>query len=130
MPAITITIPSSFAVRSAEGKTLVEAVEAALKSKAIIEALNLGGLAGYHWRGVEVSAPEQRNDRWNGESHLRNIWDRIITVKWQAMQTLPQELSGEQNPVKDVCIRIHHGPEFADTPAVKWGLVGDKLVAA
>ena len=130
MPEITITIPSSSAVRRASGATIAEAVESALKSSSIIEALGLGGVSGYSWHGLEVSAPKERIHMFNGVEQRCGTWDRIITAQWQAMQTLPQELRGEQSPIKDVAIRIHHGPEFADTPAVKWELKGDKLVAA
>ena len=130
MPEITITIPSSAAVRSAAGATIAEAVENALKNKNIIEALELGGLAGYHWRGLEVSAPVERTHMFNGTKQQCGTWDRIITAKWQAMQTLPQEQSGDQNPVKTVEIRISHDSDFANEPAVKWSLAGGKLVAA
>lgn len=130
MPEITITIPSSAAVRSAAGETLVEAVETALKNKAIIEALGLGGVSGYSWHGLEVSAPKERIHMFNGAEQKCGTWDRIITAQWQAMQTLPQELRGEHNPVKTVEIRISHSSDFANDPAVKWELKDEKLVAA
>ena len=43
------------------------------------------------------------------------------------MKTLPQELSGEQNPIKDITIKIEHGPEFASAPAAKWVSIDGKL---
>lgn len=130
MPEITITIPSSSAVRCASGVTIAEAVESALKSAAIIEALGLGGTAGYKWHGLEVSAPVERIYMFNGAEQRCGKWDRTITAKWQAMQTLPQEQNGDHNPVKTVEIRISHDSDFANEPAVKWSLAGGKLVAA
>jgi hypothetical protein len=128
MPTINIYIPSSSYSRSAEGTTLADAVEAALKDKNIVDALGLGGLAGYHWHGLSVSAASQVVDKFNGIETPRQIWTRTINAKWQAMQTLPQEISGEQNPIKDVTIKIEHGPDFAEAPAATWGIKDGALV--
>lgn len=131
MTAIHIHIPSSSPYsRSADGATLADAIENALKNKAIIEAYGLGGIAGYCWHGLSVSAAEQVIEKFNGVENPRQIWRRTISTKWQAMQTLPQERIGEQNPVREVCIRIEHGPEFASTPAVEWSMKSGKLVSA
>lgn len=129
MPTINIHIPSSSYSLSADGVTLADAIENALKDEAIIEACGLGGISGYHWHGLSVTAAEQVIDKFNGVETPRQIWKRTINAKWQAMQTLPQERSGEQNPIKDVTIKIEHGPDFADEPAVTWVVKGGKLVA-
>lgn len=130
MPTINIHIPSSSYSRSAGGVTLADAIENALKDKAIIEAYGLGGLAGYHWHGLSVSSAEQVIEKFNGTETARQIWTRTINAKWQAMQTLPQEISGEQNPIKDVTIKIEHGPDFASQAATTWAIKDGKLVSA
>lgn len=112
---------------SFDGETLADAVEAALKDKKLIEHFGLGGAAGYHWRGLSVSAPVQVIDKFNGVETPRQIWTRTIRAKWQAMKTLPQELSGEQNPIKDITIKIEHGPDFSAAPAAEWAPVDGKL---
>lgn len=129
MPTINIHIPSSSYSRNAEGITMPDAIEAALKDKVIIEALGLGGVAGYRWHGLSVSEPVQVIDKFNGVENPRQVWKRTVCAKWQAMQTLPQEISGEQNPIKDVTIKIEHGPEFSGEPAVTWVIKDGKLVA-
>ena len=126
MPTINISAGQHLHF-SFDAKTLADAVEAALKDNKLIEHFGLGGAAGYHWHGLSVSAPVQVVDKFNGVETLRQIWTRTINAKWQAMQTLPQELSGEQNPIKDVTIKIEHGPEFSATPAAEWAHVDGKL---
>ena len=130
MTTIHIHIPSSSPYsRSADGATLADAIENAMKNKAIIEAYGLGGIAGYCWHGLSVSAAEQVIEKFNGVENPRQTWKRTVHVKWQAMQTLPQETSGEQNPIKDVTIKIEHGPKFSGEPAVTWSVKDGKLVA-
>ena len=58
---------------SFDGETLADAVEAALKDKKLIEHFGLGGAAGYHWRGLSVSAPVQVIDKFNGVETPRQI---------------------------------------------------------
>ena len=82
------------------------------------------------WQCMEELRGEcgkQPNDKFNGIQTPRQIWTRTISAQWQAMQTLPQELSGEQNPIKDVTIKIEHGPEFSAVPAAEWAHVDGKL---
>ena len=126
MPTINISAGQHFHF-SFDAETLTESVEVALKDSKLIEHFGLGGTAGYRWHGLSVSAPMQVIDKFNGIQTPRQIWTRTISAQWQAMQTLPQELSGEQNPIKDVTIKIEHGPEFSAVPAAEWAHVDGKL---
>ena len=126
MPTINISAGQHFHF-SFDAETLADSVEVALKDSKLIEHFGLGGTAGYRWHGLSVSAPMQVIDKFNGIQTPRQIWTRTIRAKWQAMQTLPQELSGEQNPIKDVTIKIEHGPELSSVSAAEWVRVDGKL---
>lgn len=128
MPSIKI-ICGNHLVFAAEGNTLSEAVEAALKDEQVLEKFNLRGTAGYSFHGISVSDAEQVVDKFNGQDQPRQIWRRKIVVRWQAAQTLPQQRSGEVNPIDDVTIKIEHGVDFVGAPGMVWEIDGKKLVA-
>ena len=126
MPTINI-IAGQHLHFSFDGETLADAVEVALKDNKLIEHFELGGTAGYRWNGLSVSAPVQVIDKFNGIETPRQIWTRTISAQWQAMQTLPQELGGEQNPIRDITIKIEHGSEFASAAGAEWVSIDGKL---
>ena len=126
MPTINISAGQHFHF-SFDAETLADSVEVALKDSKLIEHFGLGGTAGYRWHGLSVSAPVQVIDKFNGIETPRQIWTRTISAQWQAMQTLPQELSGEQNPIRDITIKIEHGSEFASAAGAEWVSIDGKL---
>lgn len=126
MPTINISAGQHFHF-SFDAETLADSVEVALKDSKLIEHFGLGGTAGYRWHGLSVSAPMQVIDKFNGIQTPRQIWTRTISAQWQAMQTLPQELSGEQNPIRDITIKIEHGSEFASAAGAEWVSIDGKL---
>lgn len=128
MPSINI-IGGNHLVFSSEGNTLPEAVEAALRNKQVLEKFNLRGVAGSIFHGLSVSGAEQVVDKFMGEDQPRQLWRREIVVRWQAAQTLPQQRSGEINPIEDRTISIEHGVEFAGDPGMVYEIDGKQLVA-
>lgn len=128
MPSINL-IGGNHLVFAAEGNTLSEAVEAALRNKSVLEKFNLRGTAGSIFHCLSVSDAEQVVDKFNGQDQPRQIWRRKIVVRWQAAQTLPQQRSGKINPIEDVTINIEHGVDFVGDPGMVWEIDGKQLEA-
>lgn len=128
MPSINL-IGGNHLVFAADGNTLSEAVEAALRNKSVLEEFRLRGTAGSIFHGLSVSDAEQVVDKFNGQDQPRQIWRRKIVVRWQAAQTLPQQRAGKINPIEDVTINIEHGVDFVGDPGMVWEIDGKQLVA-
>lgn len=78
------------------GDTVVDVVEAMMRSNDMKYKLNLTGVAGQILHRLELSEA----------SPFQARFERTLKVKWQAMQTVPQKRSGTVNPVVETTIRI------------------------
>ena len=86
-----------------DAASAAEVAEKIVQSKGMREQLGLNGLAGICLHGLNLSKATR------GDRGLR----RILTIQWQAMQTVPQERKGEHNPIESKTIYVRCGNEKA-----------------
>lgn len=110
MPTYTPFVPAANGSSSDfTGATAAEVAEAVLRSNSMRERLGLNATAGYRLHGLELGAAVDTKDGLT----------RVLTILWQALPTLPQELAGKTPPIERRTIYLQHGIDD-DMPDQAW----------
>lgn len=96
-----------------EADNAAEVAEKIMRSNRMRELLGLNGGAGYNLHGLSLGKAINTKDGLT----------RKLVIQWQAMQTLPQEIKGEHNPIETKTIYMEHGTD--DAPETEWQWVKD-----
>jgi len=125
-------VPSAIGASSVFcGESAAEVAEAVLKNNKIRELLELNGLAGYRLHAVSLHPAEPDESGKNLPPAVRENagFQRRLVIKWQALQSLPQERRREVNPIEERVIMLRHGVDHDPDASWVWALEGGKLVA-
>lgn len=98
---------------SFEAGNAAEVAKKIMHSNRMREVLGLNGLAGYNLHGLSLGKAVSTKDGLT----------RKLVIQWQAMQTLPQEIKGEHNPIETKTVYMEHGTD--DAPETEWQWVKD-----
>ena len=127
MPSINL-IGGNHLVFAADGNTLSEAVEAALRNKSVLEEFRLRGTAGSIFHALYLTLSRWLINLMVRTSHAKYGGEKLLCAGKPA-QTLPQQRAGKINPIEDVTINIEHGVDFVGDPGMVWEIDGKQLVA-
>ena len=103
-----------------EEPTAADVAEKILGSASMMDLLGLGGCAGYRLHSAKLGSarPDTQTLNQPVNSYRPKTLARTLTVQWQAMQTLPQERAGIDNPIEEHVIYLEGGTD--DAPDTEW----------
>jgi hypothetical protein len=117
-------------LRQFNGKTLIAAIEAGLRSPALLDDFGIAGAAGYKFVKVTLSpATQDMLCVFGKPNQPLQTWTRELIIDSQKLPTLPQETANVENPITKRSLTVEHGEDWAAEPAITWSVQGSKMIA-